>query len=277
MAKHIVVTGGTGFLGRHVVETFLNEGFEVTALVRNKSKAKDVKQLKKANIESCEIYQKNLTYSFPPQSTLIHCAWADVQDSLSSKHLSQHLNDNYQFLSNVINQKKIKKIIVSGTCYEYGLQYGPMLSSTPTRPNTPYAKAKVELHKKLLKLQSRSEFILIWARLFYMYGEGQDEKSIIPLFEKALKNSEKVFNMSYGEQLLDYLPVHQAAKQISSLIEKNSGTYNICSGSPISLRRLLEDKMKKMNKKIELHTGYFPYRAEDSIAIWGGDPLKLKS
>lgn len=106
-----------------------------------------------------------------------------------------------------------------------------------------------------------------------MYGEGQDPKSIISLFDTALENEDKVFNISFGEQLLDYLPIESIAFQIELLLHYNDGIFNICSGKPISLRRLLEQRMKEKNKEIDLNLGYYPYRKQDSIAIWGADPL----
>jgi dTDP-6-deoxy-L-talose 4-dehydrogenase (NAD+) len=163
----------------------------------------------------------------------------------------------------------IKQILITGTCFEYGLQYGAIKPSVTTQPNTPYAVAKDALHKSLRALQMKTYFELIWVRLFYMYGEGQDDKSVISLFDKALENNEKAFNMTLGEQLLDYLPVQDVAMRIVNLLSSRDGVFNICSGTPISLRRLLENRAREANKNIKLNLGFYEYRKYDSLAIWG--------
>ena len=138
-----------------------------------------------------------------------------------------------------------------------------------TTPNTPYALAKDTLHRSLRLLQNEFDFSLIWARLFYMYGDGQNEESIIPLFDKALERNDSVFNMSPGEQLLDYLSVEKVAEYLTILVNCKNGIFNVCKGEPISLRRLLENRMKQKEKYIKLNFGYYDYRKQDSLAIWG--------
>ena len=270
--KNIIVTGATGFVGRHIISNLVKKGYSVTALVRDVEKARTMNALINTNIIYFDISDRSKKIEIPCDSVLIHCAWDDVRDTLSRKHIEEHSINHYFFLENIVKQG-VKKMLVTGSCYEYGLQYGPVFASTPTKPNTPYGFAKEYLYKSLRFLQSHHSFELIWARLFYMYGEGQDPKSIISLFDTALENGEKVFNMSFGEQLLDYLPIESIANQIESLLHYNDGVFNICSGKPISLRRLLEQRMKEKNKKIDLNLGYYPYRKQDSIAIWGADPL----
>jgi dTDP-6-deoxy-L-talose 4-dehydrogenase (NAD+) len=136
-------------------------------------------------------------------------------------------------------------------------------------PNTPYALAKDMLHKSLRALQATTDFNLIWARLFYMYGEGQDPKSIVPLLDAAIERGDGAFNMSFGEQLFDYLPIEAVARQLTALIPLKNGVFNVCSGAPISLRRLLENRIKEKGAAIALNLGYYPYRKQDTLAIWG--------
>lgn len=266
--KKFIVSGATGFVGRHIVKKLTEKNYEVFALARDLKKAATLEYLDDSTHLYFDIKKLNSISNFPTDATFIHCAWEDVRDTLSLKHIEEHFLNNYILLKNII-EHGIKKIVVTGTCYEYGLQHGPMKASTPTQPNTPYAIAKDTLHKSLKALQSQIEFDFIWTRLFYMYGSGQDEKSIIPLFDKALKNGDKIFNMSFGEQLFDYLPVEEAATQIISLLPRKNGTFNVCSGEPISLRRLLENRAKDKGMDIKLNLGFYDYRKQDTLAIWG--------
>ena len=272
---HAVVTGATGFVGRHVVSNLIANGYQVLLLARNVEKAKGIPGFNGSSISYFDISKNGPLPALPPNGVLVHCSWDNVRDTQSIKHIEEHLLRNFFFVKKAVEQG-IKKVLVTGTCYEYGLQSGPVSASTPTMPNTPYALAKDTLHKALRQLQSKADFQLIWARLFYMYGAGQDENSIVPLFDAALERGDKVFNMSLGEQLLDFLPVEKVAEQLHALLSFDDGVYNVCSGKPISLRRFLEQRMKDKNKHIDLNLGYYEYRKQDSLAIWGTDPITSK-
>ena len=75
------------------------------------------------------------------------------------------------------------------------------------------------MRKKLTLLSLKKDFNLQWARIFYMFGKGQNSNSIISQLDFAIKNNQKVFHMSGGEQLRDYLPVEKAAEKLSTYIK----------------------------------------------------------
>ena len=101
-----------------------------------------------------------------------------------------------------------------------------------------------------------------------MYGDGQDEKTIMSLFDKALENGDDIFNMSLGEQLFDYLPVEEVATKIINLLPHKDGTFNVGSGMAISLRRLLENRAKEVGKNIKLNLGFYENKKHDPLAFW---------
>jgi len=273
--KNVIVTGATGFVGSHVVKSLIKKNYIVTVLARNIEKTKKIEFLSSLKVINFDIQNPNQKIELPLDATLIHCAWEDVNNSLKMSHIERHFLNNYLFLKNIITLG-VKKIIVTGTCYEYGLQYGAVSAMSDTKPNTPYALAKDNLHKSLRMLQNEVDFHLIWARLFYMYGDGQDEKSIIPLFDKALEINDSIFNMSLGEQLFDYLPVEKVADHLTTLVNYKNGIFNISKGEPISLRRIHEKRMKEKGKDIKLNLGYYNYRKQDSLAIWGDKSFEIQ-
>ena len=265
--RHIFVTGGTGFIGRHLVKSLIEKNYAVTVLSRNPEAASKILNSSNLNIVYFDIKNQEHKLTITPGSTLIHCAWEDVRNTLNKDHI-EYFFSHYKFLKNIISLG-IKNLIVTGTCYEYGLQYGAMSAIGDTKPNTPYSLAKDCLHKSLRMLQKDTEFNFIWARLFYVYGDGQDGKSITQIFDEALERNDSVFNMSLGEQLLDYLSVEKVAEYLTTLVNYKNGIFNVCKGEPISLRRFLENRMSEKGKFIKLNLGYYDYRKQDSIAIWG--------
>jgi nucleoside-diphosphate-sugar epimerase len=260
--EKIYITGATGFVGKNLMLRLIEHNFDVTALVRDGSQLTGIRHL---NFDINDSASWN--FELPPNVTLIHCAWEDVRDVKSINHIKNY-QKHFSFIEFMVN-KGVRNFMITGSCYEYGLRYGPVSVHDETIPNTPYAFAKDCLHKSLRFLQKEKDFNLIWARLFYLFGVGQDAKSIIPLLDKAIDNNEEFFNMSFGEQLLDYLPIEKATEKLIDLMDERNGVFNVCSGKPISLRRLVEQRMIEKGKKINLNLGFYNYRDQDAFAIWG--------
>lgn len=170
----------------------------------------------------------------------------------------------------------LRHLLVAGTCFEYGLQSGCLHEEMTPNPVTPYGLAKDSLRRYLQAIQHLNPFCLQWPRLFFMYGEGQHYNSLLPQLDRAIGNSDPVFNMSGGEQLRDYMPVEETASYLVKLIETPTfdGIVNICSGAPISVRRLVEEHIASRNASIKLNLGYYAYLDYEPMAFWG-DNRKL--
>ena len=102
-------------------------------------------------------------------------------------------------------------MIISGTCFEYGKVTGCIKETNNLNPLNLYAKAKVMLLNNLIKLKNKKNFHLTWARLFYMYGDGQNPKSLWPQIKKSVEINQSSFDIA-GGQLRDYLHVNNVAK-----------------------------------------------------------------
>ena len=269
------VTGASGCIGANVVTQLCAAGRDVVVLARDVNAAKKRLPQSPLTFKNFDLSNEAIDLDVKPNSVLIHCAWQNVREPSYLSHLEEAVGQHYSFIKEMAN-KGVTKIIVTGTFSEFGLQYGAMRAEDKTDPNTPYAVAKDHLHKALRCLEEMSNFELIWLRLFYVYGDGQDDKTVISQFDKALREKDESFPMSQGEQLLDYLPVEDVAKKILLSVRNTGGIYHVCSGEPISLRRLLERRMIEKNASIKLDLGAYPQREEDSVAIWGAvDDLVL--
>ena len=143
------------------------------------------------------------------------------------------------------------------------------------KPTTSYGLAKDCLHRFLRILQYSFPFQLTWARLFYTYGPGQNPRSLIAQLDAAIDRGESTFPMSGGEQLRDYLPISKIACHLATLAENQTfdGTVNVCSGNPISVRRLVEQHCAARNAAITLNLGHYPYPDYEPLAIWGDNSL----
>lgn len=266
----VAVTGATGFVGRVVVKELLKRGIDAVATAR--SKTKDLPLPAGVNFFPLDIKDAS-PHAFDllgRPDVLIHLAWDGLPNYRSLHHFEDEVPIHYRFLKRLI-EYGLNTLIVAGTCFEYGMQSGPLHEDLPTMPCTAYGFAKDTLRKGLEFLKGHHNFSFTWARIFYLYGEGQSKTSLLSQLESAVNHKERVFHMSEGEQLRDYLPVEEAAAYLVTLA-LNKGDYgvvNICSGKPISIRRMVEEWIRKNNWKIELNLGYHPYPDYEPMAFWG--------
>ena len=215
-----------------------------------------------------DIRKNNKKILVTNKTGLIHLAWEGLPNYDSKIHLENY-NFSYEFIKSLV-AKGLKQVLITGTCFEYGLKNGLKKSNMKTYPHNNYSYSKDLLRKHVHKLRKKFLFSFQWARLFYFYGKGQNENSLLPQLEKAIKKKDKIFNMSMGMQIRDYLNVTEVVQQIISLYSSQKvGVFNICSGKPITIKKLIKNKIKEKNSKIKLNLGYYPYNDYEPMSFWG--------
>lgn len=270
----VAVTGASGFVGRHVVEHSLMRGeHTLVAVSRDPQNCRQIWG-DRVEVVKLDIHQSHddcfALLGYP--DVLLHLAWDGLPNYRSLTHFEQELPAQYAFLKRMI-QGGLKRLLVTGTCFEYGLQNGPLAEDDLTLPGNPYGLAKDTLRKFLVELAKSQPFILQWVRLFYLYGDGQPSHSLFGQLDRALTQGEEIFNLSGGEQLRDYLPVAEVARRLCLVAEQDNihGVLNCCSGVPISIRTLVERRVAELGKTIRLNFGYYPYPDYEPMAFWGRD------
>lgn len=265
----IAVTGASGFIGRAVLAELSRRGIAAVACSRSGIGAHPSAGHRTVALDlheaSADAYER-----LGRPDTVIHLAWSGLPNYCSLHHVDSELPAHYRFLSCLV-ESGLESLVVAGTCFEYGMQSGPLGEDLPTRPENPYGFAKDALRRELEFLKASRPFALTWARLFYLYGEGQAETSLLPQLRYAVTRGERVFNMSGGEQLRDYLAVEEAARLLVSLAlaRCDAGAVNVCSGRPVSVRRLVEGWIRDYGWAIELNLGHYPYPEYEPMAFWG--------
>jgi dTDP-6-deoxy-L-talose 4-dehydrogenase (NAD+) len=274
----IFLTGGTGFIGRHVARALCAEGLPVRALVRDPLEAAKVLpvgvELVRGDIHA---EPSNAAAAAMDCGTLVHLAWPGLPNYKESYHLTRNLIADLRFLASVV-ERGVGHVLVAGTCLEYGMQYGPLEEDAETSPTTPYGLAKDTVHRVLAGLARQDGFRLQWLRLFYTYGEGQNPRSLLAQLDAALARGDESFDMSAGEQLRDYLAVEVIARIVAQLVQRPDvdGAINCCSGRPTSVRRLVEERVRERGASLRLNLGRFAYPEYEPLAFWG-IPRKLRS
>jgi dTDP-6-deoxy-L-talose 4-dehydrogenase (NAD+) len=273
----IAVTGASGFIGRHVLTQLLRHEVEVIAVTRDATRLAGLSEIVPIIEMDIALPAFDCFKQMGCPDVLIHLAWDGLPNYKSLHHFETELPKHYYFLKTII-EAGLLSLLVTGTCFEYGMLSGLLSEDMPAKPANPYGFAKNALRKQLEFLKLVKPFHFTWLRLFYIYGKGQFHTSLYPQLKEALLRGDKVFNMSGGEQLRDYLSVEEVACQIARLAMARSdiGIVNICSGTPISVRRLVEQWLNDNGWEIELNLGYYPYPDYEPMAFWG-DRRRLNS
>jgi nucleoside-diphosphate-sugar epimerase len=274
----ILVTGANGFIGKYVVRELLSTAHTIiaTSIEPELSVLPGVAP-ETINYLPCNLNDVRDDYFeyFQRPDGLIHLAWEGLPKYQELFHFERNLLSNYTFLKNMVLHG-LKDCTVMGTCLEYGLHNGCLSEEMETNPVTPYGLAKDTLRKFLVELQKRQNFMFKWVRLFYVYGEGQSQHSLLEQLKRAIASHAETFNMSGGEQLRDYLPVETVAEYLVNIAlqKRMTGIINCCSGQPISIRKFVETYLVEHHATLTLNLGYYPYPEYEPMAFWG-DPQKL--
>jgi dTDP-6-deoxy-L-talose 4-dehydrogenase (NAD+) len=276
----ILVTGASGFVGRHVIRRLLGTEHTIVATaLEERVNVSDSVDADKLVYVPCDLNRENVDYHnlFGRPDAIIHLSWEGLPRYGELFHIERNLPSNYRFLKSLV-EAGLKDVTVIGTCLEYGLQNGRLSEDMCPQPSTPYAVAKDSLRRFLEELRKKSDFAFRWIRIFYTYGEGQNKNAILEQLKIAVGRGDKVFDMSRGNQLRDYLAIEKVAEHIVriALQRKVLGVINCCSGKPVSIRELVESQLKAMNAQISLHLGVYDYPSYEPMAFWG-DTSKLQS
>ena len=268
----VLITGATGFIGRHVIPAVLRQGHTVMIVARTEAKLRCFDWVSDVDVVSLDLYGDlaPLASRVRGIDVAVHLAWEGLPHYKATFHVERNLAADWRLLE-TLRTAGVRRFLVAGTCLEYGMQEGALAESLPTAPCTAYGLAKDTLRKRLESVQRSAPFTLQWARLFYLHGPGQHAASLLAQLDRAIDANEPTFDMSGGEQLRDYLPVEQAAEDLASLVAhpECQGIVNVCSGRPVSVRRLVEDHVARRRARIRLNFGRRPYPDYEPMAFWG--------
>lgn len=268
----VLITGAGGYIGKHVVKAFLNEGHEVLAADYNHKGIDE-----RARIVEEPIFgnKKNVYELMGKPDVLVHLAWRDGFIHNSETHMMD-LSSHMTFLKNMIDGG-LKYLSVMGSMHEVGYWEGAIDENTPCKPLTMYGIAKNALRQAVLLYTENKDIAVHWLRAFYIYGDDSRGSSIFAKLLQAVEDGKKEFPFTTGKNKYDFLHIEELSKQImyASIQNEINGTINICSGKEISLADKVEGYIKDNHLNITLKYGAYPDRAYDSPGIWG-DAAKIK-
>lgn len=276
----VLVTGGSGFIGTHVSARLLADpALAITFATRDATALRARLPLGNYETISLDILDESSwrSYDFSRYARLLHLAWGRLDDFGHADHISLLLPRHLAFLQKALAEG-VQSLALAGTCLEYGLREGRLREDMPAEPVTAYAVAKDRLRRSIESLRGQHSFALRWIRMFYVYGPGQQPRSLLAQLDAALARGDRTFDMSPGDQQRDYLPVDAMAERIVRILLAPGvdGIVNCCSGKPVTVRQLVEQHLAARGAHVQLQLGRFPYPKYEPFAFWG-DTTRLNA
>jgi len=278
--QRVLVTGAAGFIGSHVVRVLLAAGRDVAVVVRPgnpPARLHDVADrltTMPRDLADPAALRPDLAAWRP--DACIHLAWyAEPGKYLSAPENVPALVASLGLLDELIGVG-CGQVVMAGTCAEYDTDVGFLREDGPTRPLTLYAASKLSLSLLAGQVAAAAGIELAWARLFYLYGPGEDERRLVPALIGALSRGEE-FPASAGTQVRDYLHVADVAGALCALAERRvGGVVNVCSGVPVTMRQVMETVGELVGGADRIRFGALPERAWDPPFICG-DNRRLRA
>ena len=244
---NILLTGGTGFIGKNFINLLLNSSHSVLVLTRKESK-----KIKNINFLKTSLNLSNLSFKkvkkFKP-SVIINLAWEGIPNFDRSTSHKNNL-DQINFFQKVLTIKEIKKVISVGSCWEYQKKIGLCKETDKTNSKTYFTKAKLNIRSFIEKECKNKNINFLWFRLFYVFGPHQREGSLIPFVINKINENKSLDKINFKNQN-DFIYINDCCEIIYKSIKKKlpTGIYNIGSGKLTSVYEITSIILKFFNKK----------------------------
>jgi len=256
--KKVLVTGASGFVGRHTLKYLLPKFDEVHGVYNNRrvDDSRDV-QWHKANMFDAKDRRELINSVHPTH--LLHLAWYAEPGKYAHSLLNiDWLKASLNLIKNFKNHGG-QRVVCAGTCFEYDFSYGFCSEyDTPKKPGTIYGVCKNSLQEILRHYSQQTGLSTAWGRIFYLYGPHEYPSRLVSSVVTSLLKDEYA-PCSEGYQKKDFLHVDDVASAFVGLLDSEvKGPVNIGSGMPVAVKDLVLEIGRTLGKDNLIQLGARP-------------------
>ncbi len=279
MGYKLLVLGGSGFIGSHVAQRGINNGYETFVICKLlPPKSKRIKGVNYINLDIChqnefkKITNISFNYVVNLSGYIDHSSFFKSGKELIDMHFNSIVNLIFH-----LKKDKLIRFVQIGSSDEYGDNIAPQNEAQIEKPFSPYSFAKSVSTNFIQYLFKNENFPGTIIRPFIIYGPGQKTDRLIPYVITKAINNEK-FSVSSGEQIRDFLYVDDAVDAIFLALENdlaNGRVINIGSGDPRSVKSVIEKIVKEIGSGKPLY-GELKSRDGENLKLYPNIELAKK-
>jgi nucleoside-diphosphate-sugar epimerase len=264
----VLITGASGFIGRHCLRRLLNESCEIHAVNRAGRGENNSRVHWHAADLRDPTQTKELVSAVRP-THLLHGAW------VATPRVYGHSPDNVAWmqagvaLAWAFGEYGGSRFVGIGSSAEYDANDAPCVEDeTPVRPATIYGKCKAACWLGVQAVAQHHGFSTAWGRIFLPYGPGDPAQRLIPMVLEALVAGKPV-ETTHGNQVRDFIFVADAADLlVQLLLSMEGGAFNVGTGHGSAIRWVIESLAAKYNGNHLLRFGALkPTASEPSVLV----------
>jgi UDP-glucose 4-epimerase len=249
MVTRVLVTGGAGFIGSHLVDRLVNDGYEIRVIDNlSTGKMSNIQShLNSGKVDFINGDIRDVTLvkeSLSGVSKVVHLA-ALISVPLSLENPDLTFNVNLSGTLNLLRasiQEKISRFVFVSSCAVFGEpELLPIRETNRTNPISPYAESKLIAERYCLGFSHRHLLSSVVLRFFNVYGprQGLSEYSgVITHFIDSIRRKVPLLIYGDGLQTRDFVNIKDVVKGVSAAIKSNKAegeVFNIGSGKPTSI------------------------------------------